>query len=147
MDIKTQLYVQKRFVNDLVMIRKTQVTLKLSQQAYVWMSILNLSKVYMYEFHYDYIDKYGSKPRLLFTITASLMYEIKTEDVYRDFNKDKEIDISNYSAKSKCYGDSNKLVVGKMKNETSSVAIEEFVGLKPKINLFLVNDIKVEIMK
>ena len=42
------------------------------------------------------------------------MYQLKTEDVYEDFSKDKEIfDFSNYSAKSKYYDDSNKLVVGK----------------------------------
>ena len=46
----------------------------------------------MYEFHYDYIkDKYDNKSRLLFTDTESLMYEIKTEDVYEDFTKDKEM--------------------------------------------------------
>ena len=40
----------------------------------------------MNEFHYDYItNKYGNKPRLLFTDTDSLMYEIKTEDVYEDY--------------------------------------------------------------
>ena len=43
------------------------------------------------------------------------MYEIKTEDVYENFSKDKEMfNFSNYSAKSK-YDDSNKLVLGKMK--------------------------------
>ena len=70
------------------------------------------------------------------------MYEIKTEDVYEDFRKDKEMfDFSNYSTKSKYYDNSNKLVVGKMKDETAaSVAIEEFVGLKPKIYSYLVND-------
>ena len=44
------------------------------------------------------------------------MGEIKTEDVFEDFSKDKEIfDFSNYSAKSKYYDDSNKLVIDKMK--------------------------------
>ena len=46
----------------------------------------------------------------------------------------------NYSAKSKYYDNSNKLVVGKMKDETASIAIEEFVGLKPKMYSYLVND-------
>ena len=36
--------------------------------------------------------------------------------------------------------DSNKLVIGKMKDETTSVVIEEFVGLKPKMYSFLVDD-------
>ena len=46
----------------------------------------------------------------------------------------------NYSAKSKYYDNSNKLVVGKMKDETAGIAIEEFVGLKPKMYSYLVND-------
>ena len=71
------------------------------------------------------------------------MYEIKTEDVYKDFSNDKEmLDFSNYSTNLKYYDNSSKLVVGKMKDETAGVAIEEFVGLKPKIYLYLVDDNK-----
>ena len=65
------------------MIRKSKVTLALSKPAYVGMCILDLSKVLIYEFHYDYIkNKYGNNSRLLFTDTDSLMYEIKTEDFH-----------------------------------------------------------------
>ena len=54
------------------------------------MCILELSKVLMYEFHYDYIkNKYGNNSRLLLTDTDSLIYEIKTEDVCEDFRNDK----------------------------------------------------------
>ena len=56
------------------------------------MCILKLSKVLMYEFYYDYIkNKYGNNSELLFTDTDSLMYEIKTEDVYKDFSNEKEM--------------------------------------------------------
>ena len=69
--------------------------------------------------------KYGNKLKLYFTDTGSLMYEIKTEDVYEDFSSDKEmLHLSNYSTKSKYYVNSNKLVIGKMKDETGDVAIE-----------------------
>ena len=79
----------------------------------------------MYEFHYEYIkNKYGNNSRLLFTETDSSMYQIKTEDIYEDFSKGKEMfDFSNYSAKPKHYNDSNKLVVGKMKYEAAGVTI------------------------
>ena len=70
----------------------------------------------------------------LLTYTVSCMiYEIKTEDVYVDFSRRKEIFyFSNYTAKLKYYDDSNKLVVCKMKEETGGLAIKEFVRLKPK---------------
>ena len=89
------------------------------------MCILELSKVLMYKFHYDYIKtKCGNNSRLLLTDTDSLMYEIKTEDAYEDFSKDKKMfDFSNDLTKSKYYDNSNKLVVGKMKDETVGVAI------------------------
>ena len=45
-----------------------------------------------------------------------------------------------YSTKSKYYDDSNKLVIGKMKDETGSVTIQEFVGLKSRMHSFLVDD-------
>ena len=63
------------------------------------MYILELSKVLMYEFHYDFIkNKYDNKSKLLFTDPDSLMYEIKTEDIYEDFSSNKEMfDFSNYS--------------------------------------------------
>ena len=55
------------------------------------MCILQLAKLLMYEFHYDYTkNKYDDKSRPLFTDTDNLMYEIKTEDAYEDFSNDKE---------------------------------------------------------
>ena len=72
---------QKIFGNDLVAIRKSKVTLTLKKPAYIWIYILDLSKVLVYEFHYDCIkDKYGNNSRLLFTDTDSLMHKTKTED-------------------------------------------------------------------
>ena len=62
------------------------------------------------------------------------MYEIKTEDTFKETIKLRKMsDFSNYSAKSKHYDNSNKLVVGKTKDEMGGVAIEEFIVLKPKI--------------
>ena len=96
----------------------------------------------MYKFHYCYIkDKYDDKSKLLFTDIDSLMYEIKTEDVYEDFSSNKEmIGFSNYSTKLKYYDNSGKLVIVKMKDETGGAAIKEFVGLKPKMYSFLIEN-------
>ena len=87
----------------LVIIRKSKVALIFNKPVYVGMCILDLSKVLMYKFDYDYIkNKYGNNWRLLFTETNNLMYEVKTEVLYEDFSKDKEIfDCSYYSPKQK----------------------------------------------
>ena len=75
------------------------------------------------------------------TDTDSLLYGIKTEDVYEDFSSDKEMfGFSKYATKSKYYDDSNKLVIAKMKDKASGVAIEEFVRLKPKMYSFFLVD-------
>ena len=103
--------------------------------------IVDLSKVLMYEFYYDYIKNiYGNNSRLLFTDPDSLIYEMKLEYVHEDFSKYAEMfDFSGYSAELKYYDDSNKLVVGKVKGETGGVAIKEFVGLKLNMHSFLVD--------
>ena len=51
-------------------------------------------------------------------------------------------DFSNHLDKQKHYDDSNKLIVGKMKDEIAGVAIKESVELKPRLYFFLVDDSK-----
>ena len=71
---------------------------------------------------------------MLFTDTDSLTYEIKSEDIYKEFYKWKDLfDLSNYSKDSIFYDDTNKKVIGIMKNQYGEVNIIQFVGLKTKI--------------
>ena len=87
----------------------------------------------MYEFHYKYI-KSKFYANLLFTDTDSLVYETKTEDVYEDFYKNKDLfDFSDYLLNSKFFYPVNKKVIGKMKNEFKGKIISEFIGLKSKM--------------
>ena len=81
---------QKIFSKTFVAIHKIKLVLILDKPIYVGFRILDLSKLLMYEFHYKYIkSKFDAK--LLFTDTDSLVYEIKTENVYEDFYGDKNL--------------------------------------------------------
>ena len=120
---------QKIFSKNLVAINEIKQVLILNKPAYVGFSILDLSKLLMYEFHYKYIkSKFDAKS--LFTDTDSLVYEIKTEDVYEDFYQDKNLfDFSDYPLYSKLFDPGNKNVTGKMKDEFKG----KIVGLKSKM--------------
>ena len=70
----------------------------------------------------------------MFTDTDSLVFEIKTKDVYEDFYLDKNLfDFSDYLLDSKFFDPVNKKVIGKMKNEFQGKIIGEFIGLKSKM--------------
>ena len=132
----------KIFNNNLVAVHKSKVTLALNKPTYTGVCILELSKVLIYKLYHDSIkNKYGNDSSLLFIDNESLMYEIKTGNVYEDFSNDKEMfDFNNYLTKSKRHDNSNKLVIGKIKDETACATIAELVGLKSKMYSFLVDN-------
>ena len=71
---------------------------------------------------------------MLFTDTDSLTYEIKSKGVYEEFYEWKDLfEFSNYSKDSKLFNETNKKVIGKMKDEFGGVIINEFVELKSKM--------------
>ena len=112
---------------------------------YVGQAILDLSKTLMFDFHYNYIrKKFGDRAELLFTNTDSLVYLIQTEDVYQDINKDikRKFDTSDYPEKhpSGIKTGINKTVIGKFKDEVGGKQNIHFVGLRPKLYSFKVED-------
>ena len=104
---------QKIFSKNFVAVYKIKPVLTLNKPIYVGISILELSKSLMYEFHYKYI-KNQFNAKLLFTDTDSLAYEINTEDVYEDFYLDKDLfDFSDYPLHSKFFEPVNKKLLVK----------------------------------
>ena len=128
-----------RIMNEnLIVVKKIKEVLTLNKPCYVGMSILDLSKTRMYDFHYNTIKKeYGSRSKLLFTDTDSLMYELKTKDVYEDFKEIGERldcwDNSDYPKDSPYFSTHNKKVIGKFKDEAAGVPVIEFVWLRSKM--------------
>ena len=86
------------FSEDLAAVNLKKTKLYLNRPIYVGFTILDLSKVLMYQFHYEYMkQKYGDNAKLLFTNTDSLCYEVKTRDIYQDMFEDTELfDTSEY---------------------------------------------------
>ena len=126
-------YVSSKIFNEnLMAVHKIKEALTLNRPAYVGMCILDLSKMLMYDFHYNYIkEKYGDRAKLLFTDTNSLTYEIEAEDVYKDFWNDKDMfNNSDYQDNSPYYCNANKKVIGKFKDESCGILITEFVSPK-----------------
>ena len=126
------------FDENLIGIHMKKTELIFDKPVYLGMCILDLSKTLMYDFHYNYVKpKYGDNAKLLFTDTDSLMYEIKTEDFYKDISGDVEnkFDTSNYPSNhpSGIPNGLNKKVLCMMKDEVGGEIIHEFVGLRAKL--------------
>ena len=73
---------------------------------------------------------------MLFTDTDSLVYEIETDDIYKDMtaaeNSDR-FDFSNYDQECELYDAKNQMVVGRMKDEAEAHVITDVVALRPKM--------------
>ena len=134
---------QKIFDKNFIAVHKIKSVLTLNKPIYVGLGILELNKLLLYKFHYDYVLNTFTSAKLLFTDTDSLVYEIKNGNVYEQCFKDMELfDFSRYSKDSIYYDSSNKKVLGKMKDEFNGIKINEFVGLKRKMYLLITFDNK-----
>ena len=134
---------QKIFDKNFIAVHKIKSVLTLNKPIYVGLGILELNKLLLYKFHYDYVLDTFTSPKLLFTDTDSLVYEIKDGNIYEQCFKDMELfDFSRYSKDSIYYDSSNEKVLGKMKDEFNGIKINEFVGLKSKMYLLISFDNK-----
>ena len=125
----------KIFNEDLVAVNLKKVNIVLNRPIYAGFCILDISKTFMYAFHYEYMQaKYGPKARLLFTDTDSLCYEVEVQDIYEEMYKNKHLfDLSNYDKTHYLFDNTNNKVLRKMKDECGGSVVEEFVGLRPKM--------------
>ena len=105
---KSSLISQKIFSKNFVAVHEIKPVFRLDKLIYVGFSVLDLSNLLMYKFHYKYIkSKFDDK--FLFTDKDSLVYEIKRKDVYEDFYGDKNLfHFSDYPLNSKFFDPVNK---------------------------------------
>ena len=130
-------------LKDLSIIEMKKAKVKMNKPIYLGLSILEISKILMYEFWYDYMKpKYGSNVKLCYMDTDSFIMNIKTNDFYEDIANDvkNRFDTSNYEVNRPLPMGKNKKVINLMKDELGGKIITEFVTLRPKTYSYLTDD-------
>ena len=113
----------------------------MNKPIYLGLSIVDISKILMYEFWYDYMKpKYGNDVKLYYMDTDSFVMNIKTNDFYKDISRDvdNKFDTSNYEVNRLLPMEKNKKVLGLMKGELAG----EIITLRPKTYSYLTDNDK-----
>ena len=112
-----------------------KIKVMMKKPIYLGQAILDLSKIIMYKFHYDYMKPKFKDPQLCYMDPDSLIYIIKTEDFYADVVDDipARFDTSGYCPNRPLLIGLNKKVTRLMKDELGGAIMTEFVVLRPKL--------------
>jgi len=133
---KSNFHSRSVFSENLVAVELRKLEVKFNKPIYVGMCILDISKICLYEFPYEYMfPLYRDKCKIVYTDTDSLIYHIECEDVYETMKRDiAKFDTSDYPVDN-AYGMplANKEVPGLMKDENNGAIMTEFVGLRAKM--------------
>ena len=136
-------HTMKLMSENLSIIEMKKVKVKMKNPIYLGLSILEISKIIIYKFWYDYVKKkYGDMVKLCYMDTDSLIMNIKTKDFYKDIAQDVEerFDTSNYDVHRPLPKGKNKKVIGLMKDELGGGIITEFVVLSPKTYSYMTDE-------
>ena len=142
-------HTMKLIDDNLAIIEMRKVKVKMNKPIYLGLSILELSKITMYEFWYDYVKvKYEDRVRLCYMDTDSFVLNVRTKDFYKDISEDVKdrFDTSNFYCDRPFPICVSKKVVGLMKDELGGGIITEFVILRPKAYSYRTDDL-VELKK
>ena len=130
---KPQYIGYKEFHDSLYAITMKTLKVNLDKPVYMGMCVLDLSKLLMFEFYYDYFKPKYPDAKVLYTDTDSLLLDIPTDDIYKDMETELEhYDTSDYPTTHPLFNETNKKIIGKMKDEMNGKIIEEYVGLRSK---------------
>ena len=136
-------HTMKLIDDNLAIIKMKKVKVKMNKPIYLGLSILDISKITMYEFWYDFMkSKYGNRAKLCYMDTDSFIINIKTEDFYKDISENvmERFDTSNYIYDRPLPKNVNKKVLGLTKDELGGGIITEFIALRPKAYSYKTND-------
>ena len=130
------------FDDNLVAMHIHKTKLVFNKPVHLGISIPDIGKIKMYNFHYGFIkSKYSDKAKLLFTHTDSLAYEVMTDDFFADISDDvyERFDTSNFESNhpSGIPSGKNKKVIGMFKDETGGKIIEGFVVLRAMLHSYM----------
>ena len=128
---------------DLSIIEMKKTKVKMNKPIYLGLSILEISKILMYESWYDYMKpKYNNDVKLCYMDTDSFIMNIKTNYFYEDIANDVEnsFGTSNYEVNRPLPMRKNKKIIGLMKDELGGKIITEFVSLRSKTYSYLTDD-------
>ena len=119
---------------DLVVLENQITSLELNRPVYTGATVLDLSKLWMYQFHYGKMRKWFQQIELCHSDTDSLLYNITGgSDVYQVMKEHSDdFDFSEYPTDHICYDTRNKKKIGLFTDELNSLCLEEFIGLRPK---------------
>lgn len=123
---------------NLVAVCMDKTSIKMDRPLYVGMSILDISKTLMYDFHYNKMVKYFGRDNIgiCYMDTDSYVYWIKTDDMYYDlkvFPYNNDFDFSDYPKTHLLYDNQNKKVIGKFKDEANGNLLKEIIALASKM--------------
>ena len=115
----------KVFAEHLLAIEMKKILM--NKTVYLGLSILELSKILMYEFWYDYVKpKYGKKAKLCWKDTDSFIVYIKTDDIYKDIAVNVETKLETW--------------INVIKDESGGKIMTKLVELRGKTYRYSIND-------
>ena len=122
------------FGNDMAGIHMHRTKLVLNKPVYTGMTILDKSRILMYDFFYNHLkERYGQKCELIYTDTDSLILDLQTNDVYNDMQEYSWLyDTSTSPKEHLLYNESNKKALGKMMDECAGKVINKVVAVRKR---------------
>ena len=140
---KPNFYTTKFFTENILAIEMKETEILINKPVHLGLSILELSKILMYEVWYDYVkSRYDEKEKLCYMNTHGFIVCIKTDDIFKDIAKDVEtrFDTSNHELDRLLPKAKHKKVIGLMKDELGREIMTTFVGLRANTYSYLIDD-------